>query len=63
MRIEDFEHKRVANEWDMAWFCDGCGAMKSYKTKAWIANHNEYCYDCMQKLCNNEKLNRPKGMY
>ena len=41
MRIEDFEHKQVANEWDMVWFCDGCGAMKSHKTKAWVANYNK----------------------
>ena len=30
----EFEQHRAATEWDGAWFCDKCGSMNHYKTKA-----------------------------
>ena len=55
MRIEDFECKKVATEWDMGWFCYKCDGLHSWKSKAFVYNGKPYCQECAQKMCKNEK--------
>ena len=47
-----WERVEVAVEWDMAWFCDKCEKMESWKTKGW--RHPRIrgfvCNECKEKL-------------
>ena len=58
------EYIKMCREWDMAWFCDGCGAMKGHWEKGWLnlANGDRYCSSCKEKIDNGEKVGRNKGL-
>lgn len=49
------EKVRICTEWDMAWFCDGCGKMLSWKQKGYIKNGYKLCEDCKDKSNNQIK--------
>lgn len=55
MRIEDFERKKVATEWDMGWFCYKCDGLHSWRSKAFVYNGKPYCQECAQKMCKNNE--------
>lgn len=45
--------QQIADEWDMAWFCDNCEKMMYWKTKAWIdplSPFHAYCDECKEKI-------------
>ena len=54
LRIEDFEHKYVATEWDHGWFCYKCDELNHWRTKAFVHNGKHYCRQCAERLCGNE---------
>lgn len=44
---------QIASEWDMAWFCDKCEKMMSWKTKGWVdpsSPFHAYCNECKEKI-------------
>jgi hypothetical protein len=48
-----WEKVKVAVEWDMAWFCDKCEKMESWRTKGWINSlypNRFYCNKCKEEL-------------
>jgi len=57
------EKVRICTEWDMAWFCDGCGKMLSWKQKGYIKNEYKLCEDCKDKSNNQIKKKQLKGSY
>lgn len=61
----EFEQHRAATEWDGAWFCDKCGSMNHYKTKAFnrIGMKEKLCSKCKEKLERGEKVNKVRGGY
>lgn len=45
--------QQIASEWDMAWFCDKCEKMMSWKTKGWtnsLSPHYAYCNECKEEI-------------
>lgn len=45
--------QQIADEWDMAWFCDKCEKMMSWKTKGWVdpsSPFHAYCNECKEKI-------------
>ena len=46
-----FEIKKVATEWDGAWFCDKCQKMLHWKEKAYVDQDNgdKLCKECAEK--------------
>lgn len=45
----------AATEWDMAWFCDKCENMNSWREKGWVNKNNlypnrVYCNKCKEEL-------------
>ena len=51
-----FEIKQVAEEWDMAWFCDKCDDMKSWKAKAYCKGNRKYCKKCAETIDKSTKV-------
>ena len=54
MRIEDFDRKYVATEWDGGWFCYECDKLNHWKSKAFVYNDHKYCRECAQRMCDND---------
>ncbi len=61
-----FEKSRVCGEWDMCWFCSGCGDMKSWRTKGYFrtdCKNGPYCEQCKNKIEKGEKIIRVKSRH
>ena len=46
MRIEEFDCKYVATEWDGGWFCHECDKLNHWRSKAFVYNGKHYCREC-----------------
>jgi len=53
MTLQDVERKRVATQWDGGWFCDKCGHMEHWKTKAYM-----FGKQCLCRRCAEEKIKK-----
>jgi hypothetical protein len=60
MGLKDIERKKVAQEWDMGWFCDKCDTLVSWKTKAYMIDNRKYCRDCAIGVCNRKNAKGDK---
>ena len=56
MRIEEFDIKQVALEWDGVWFCENCWKAHHWKEKAYVrmVNNSKYCKKCAEEMCTND---------
>ena len=54
LKIEDFDRKYVAYEWDGGWFCHKCDKLNHWRSPAFVYNGKHYCRECTQRMCNND---------
>lgn len=49
MKVNELQRKRVAGEWDGAWFCDKCEKLMHWKTEAYMVNNRPLCKECAEE--------------
>ena len=55
-----FEIKKVASEWDGAWFCEKCWSMHHWKEKAYVDQDNgdKLCEQCAKERGKDDAIYR-----